>query len=182
MPIFKRNLEKIKAVGTGSTRQGRIDITASFRTYLQEEIDALFSEIKKNGSTFNINRDNLMALTRRALIRAFSSKDENYKKDTAEEQILHSYQELAGVVDNMSDNDPFVEEVFNLYFGTALDNLIEQTGKKNKRTTSAKQVSSMISNAKGIHGNLQEYMLALVNNVLPKEKEVGKMVLSGTSG
>ena len=181
MPIFERNLKKIKEVGLGSN-QGRIDITASFRGYLETEIKTFFKEVEQSGKWFEINKNNLMEVTKRALVRALSSRDEVYGKDTPEDQIRRSYQELAYVVEQMENNDPFIEEVFQLYFGTSLDKLTKKSNGKKQKTKKGSDVISMISNAKGIHGNLQEYMLALINDAIPKEINVSSMTKTGSSG
>ena len=98
MPIFERNLKKIKEVGLGSN-QGRIDITASFGGYLEAEIKTFFKEVEQSGKWFEINKNNLIEVTKRALVRALSSRDEIYGKDTPEDEIRRSYQELANLVE-----------------------------------------------------------------------------------
>lgn len=181
MPVFRRNLEKIKAVAEGSN-QGRIDITASFSGYLQTEIKTTFQELEKSGKWFTINKESLMELTKKALIRAFSSADWNYSKGAPEDEVYHSYQELANMVTQMEDDDAFLEEVFDLYFGNSLDKLLKSTQGKGKRVKKSEHVSSMISQAKGLHGTLQEYVLEMVANELPRDINGGKMIGSGKSG
>ena len=171
--IFARNLEKIKAVGEGS-RQGRIDITAHFREYLKREIETWF----KNNKTFDINQETLKQLTKNALYKAFLSKDKQYSKGTPEEEIKQSYLELAHLVEKMEQDDPFLEEVFDLYFGSSLDDLLKKTKQKTITVKDKKEVTALISKERGIHGNLQEQVLALVNNSL---KQKGKMIITGDS-
>jgi hypothetical protein len=123
-----------------------------------------------------------MALIKKALIRTFSSADWNYSKDTPEEDIKRSYLELANIVTQMEDDNIFIEEVFDLYFGKSLDNLLKQTAGRGKKVKNSKHVTSMISQATGIHGTLQEYVLELINNELPHKGPSSKMINSGKSG
>ena len=42
--ILERNLKKIEAVADGKTTQGRIDISSSFRSYLDKAIKEYFAK------------------------------------------------------------------------------------------------------------------------------------------
>ena len=175
--VFSRNLTKIEQLHAGLTKQGRIDITANFRTYLNDAIKAL---LKDNPAT--ISEDTLMAITKDALVRAFSSVDDRTKP---REEWTHSYQELAYLVESMGDNDPFIQQVYNIYFKTAFDKLEEErkkSGERRKKTKDPSFIGSLITKARGAHGNLLEVVGALVADTLAESGGKGKVIHSGGSG
>lgn len=172
--IIKRNLQKIEAVANGS-KQGRIDITASFRDYLKTEINQWF----KHNNALEVNKETLSQLTKNALYKAFYSADVRQKKNDPKEDVERAYIELAQLVEQMENNDPFIEEVFNLYFGSSLDDLIKKTKQKTFTMNDRKSVSKLISGERGVHGNLQERVLALISDSIDKN---GRMIQAGKSG
>lgn len=179
-PIFERNLNKIKQVAEGG-RQGRIDITANFMSYLQKAINKRIQE--KNA--FTLNKNNLLEITKQALIEAFSSADQRYNKNTPEDEIMRSYKELAQIVEKMENKNPFIENIFDIYFGNAFEKMeqsLKKTGEKRKKATKSSDVSKLISNARGLHGDLLEEVSTLVMNELsPIAKKGGKAIRTGSS-
>ena len=162
--ILGRNLKKIEAVADGS-RQGRIDITSSFRTYLNRAIEDYFSktELKK------INEKDLLEVVKQALIKAVSSRDSNLKGETQ-----HSYEELIPIIEKMAADDNFIKEVFDLYFGTSWDKIKIELKNENKRKkeVKAKDVKDMITKSYGAGGQLFEYLQSLILDTLG-EKNIG---------
>lgn len=165
--ILARNLKKIEAVADGKTSQGRIDISASFTTYLDQAIKEYFAKtpIRK------IDQKALLKITKDALIRAFKSADSNFK---TEEQ--HSYEDLVQSVENMSSSDPFIKDVFQIYFGTAwtkLEKELKLTNQKSK-SLSSKEVKESITKSYGAGGNFFELVQQLIlENLGEKPKHTG---------
>ena len=173
--IIERNLKKIEAVANGS-RQGRIDITASFREYLNTEINQWF----KHNDALEVSKETLQQLTKNALYKAFYSADVKQKKGSQEdEEVRRAYIELAQMVEQMENDDPFIQEVFDIYFGSSLDNLIKQTKKKTVTIKDKKKVSELITHEVGAHGKLLESVLAFTSNSLGNG---GLMIQAGKSG
>ena len=173
--VLERNLKKIEAVAGGSS-QGRIDITASFREYLRTEINQWF----KYNDALEVSKETLQQLTKNALYKAFYSADVKQKKgDQKDEEVKRAYIELAQMVEQMENDDPFIQEVFDIYFGSSLDNLIKQTKKKVVTMKDKKKVSELITGEVGAHGKLQESVLALISNSLGGD---GHMIQTGKSG
>lgn len=152
--ILARNLKKIVAVAEGGS-QGRIDIASSFRTYLSKAIDEYFAKTPLQ----KINEESLLEMTKQALIRALSSADTNRKSDDS-----HSYQELVGSVEMMENQDPFIKEAFQIYFGTAWDKIKKEFKETNKRKKemSVTDVKSLITKSHGAGGELFETLQGLV--------------------
>ena len=79
MPIFERNLEKIKTMvelGKG----GRVDITASFSGYLE----SVFREELDKKGIITLNREDFLEITKKALIKAFESNNNNLSDNNQE--------------------------------------------------------------------------------------------------
>lgn len=157
--ILERNLKKIEAVADGKTKQGRIDISSSFRSYLDKAIKEYFAktELRK------INKQDLLNITKDALMFAFKSRDTNSSKEE-----LRSYQELAQVVEQMSAQDEFIQDVFDIYFGSSWNELkasLKEEGKRKAEMNSGK-VKNMITKSYGAGGELFEIIESLVLDTL----------------
>ena len=159
--VFARNIEKIKAVAEGS-KQGKIDITSVFRSYLEQE----FNEYTKNTPPEALTEVGIKEeVVKKALIRAYNSRDDRMMH---EETATRSYQELVQVVESMTAQDPLIQDVFDLYFGSTIDQ-IKLALTQDKTTKSGKQLTDAqkaIKQGKTLHGNLLEISSAFIANYL----------------
>ena len=158
--VFARNIEKIKAVAEGS-KQGKIDITQVFRSYLEQE----FNKYTAETSLDDLSDEGIKEVVKKALHRAYNSRDDRMMD---EETATRSYQELVQVIDAMSAQDPLIQDVFDLYFGTTIDQ-IKLALTEDKTTKSGKQLTNAqkaIKQGKTLHGNLLEITSAFIANYL----------------
>ena len=85
----------------------------------------------------------------------------------------------------MENKNPFIENIFDLYFGKAFEKMeleLKKTGEKRKRVTKSGDVSKLISNARGLHGDLLEEVSTLIMNELaPIAGKGGKAIRTGGS-
>jgi hypothetical protein len=114
--VFARNLEKIRAVAEGS-KEGKIDITSVFRTYLEKH----FNEYAANTPLDQITVDNIKEkVVKEALKEAYHSRDDfRMEHETA----TRAYEELVQVVETLTAQDPLLNDVFDLYFGSTIDQI-----------------------------------------------------------
>lgn len=173
--VFERNLKKIRAIAEEKSNQRRIDITANFKGYLVKRL-GLFLE---SHSLEDLTKDNLMEISKEALMDAFYSVDEIDSKGSQEEK--RAYQELVEIVQKMEKNEPFVERVFDLYLGNTLDKLEEEiknngaiVSKKNSRATAKR----LITGSRTVHGDLLEEVSALIISTLASTSSHGAKVLT----
>ena len=155
--IFQRNLQKIKEYEQHLTKQGKIDITAFFTNYLEDELKKLDAvELSQ------LNQDYFAEIVKRALVKAFHAADERSQADN--EYALRSYEEFSNLVDSMSLDNNYIQEITNLYFKTSIKKIQAQI-KKGRGKTKEKP-SNYISKQKGIHGSVFELTNELIYNTL----------------
>ena len=158
MPIFERNLEKIKTMvelGKG----GRVDITASFSGYLE----SVFREELDKKGIITLNREDFLEITKKALIKAFESNNNNLSDNNQE---IKAYQELANIVKSMTNSNDFIQEIFDMYFGNTFKKLEKEITSVPKQAKNIKVAKNWITKEKGIHGTLLEEVSELIMNTL----------------
>lgn len=100
--IFERNVQRIKQIANGKS-QG-VDISSNFAIHLREKINA-------NGESIeNWNIENITSWIKQALISMYTT---NKDKDPAQK----TFREIAESIESLSSDDPYIKEIFDLYFG-----------------------------------------------------------------
>jgi hypothetical protein len=114
----------------------------------------------------------LLDIVKQSLIFAFNSADVARKQDSE-----HSYQELVADIERMSIQDPFIEDVFEIYFGTSWKEITKEISgtKKRGKTMNMTEAKKLVSNSRGAGGLVFEKIEELVLNTLDVNvKHTGK--------
>lgn len=164
--IFERNLTKIKNIAAGG-KQGKVDVTSVFRSYLDREWRNFLSE---NISVQDLTKEQFLEVIKKALLAMFRSADD--PKMAGQEEAMRSYMELAEMIEIMKLDDPFIEEVFDLYFGKSWEKLQQQLTSKRKKSI---KPDTMITGSTTMQGNLFETVQTLILNSIGMDaKHTGK--------
>ena len=154
--IFERNLQKVKQFTSGESKQGKIDISTLFNRYLEDELKKIGSKTLKQ-----LNEDFFLEVTKNALIKMFSAQDQQSGNS---EEMIHSYQEIANIIEDMSASDQYLREVCQLYFGSSIEKIQKQVKEGHGRKK--RKAESLISKQKGAHGNVFELTNELIYKML----------------
>lgn len=166
--IFERNLQKIKDFEAGITKSGKIDVSSVFKEYLETELGHMNKVPLKQ-----MNYNYFAEIVKKALVRMYHSADDRSQANN--ELALRSYEEFSRLIDNMSLNDNYIQEVTKLYFGNSIDEIKKQLQKsQGKKHFHPEQ---FMSKQKGLHGSVFELFNELVYDSLGMNSKH-----TGTSG